>query len=267
MNRPIPFDDNPVNGRNRQPPGSPGTQALNIKDIFKRTEKEEGVIRGILRALPIVMGYVPVGFAFGVLAQKAGISFLNTVAMSLLVYAGAAQFIAVGLIEASVPGVSIVLTTLIVNLRHLIMTSALAPFLKGWKASELAAFSFQVTDETFAVHSTSFGSTSLVKREVFATNVTAQSAWVAGTWIGARAGRLVADVEAYALDYALPALFIALIVLQIKKINQVLLAIITGSLSVLLLLAGMDRWNIIIATLIGATLGVLFEQWDPKASS
>ena len=172
-----------------------------------------------------------------------------------------------GLIEAAIPGLSIVVTTLIVNLRHLIMTSALAPFLKGWKTSELAAFSFQVTDETFAVHSTSFGSASLVKREVFATNITAQTSWVAGTWIGAQAGRLVADVEAYALDYALPALFIALLLVQIKKINQVLLAIITGILSVVLLLAGMDRLNIIIATLIGATLGVLFEQWDLKKSS
>ena len=103
-----------------------------------------------------MLGYVPVGFAYGVLARKAGISGINTVLMSLLVYAGSAQLIAVGLFAASTSALSIIITTFVVNLRHLLMASAIAPYLKRWRKYELAAFAYELTDETFAVHSAQF---------------------------------------------------------------------------------------------------------------
>ena len=117
--------------------------------------KLSGVRLGATRALPIILGYTPVAAAYGILAQKAGISDLNTVLMSILVFAGASQFIAVGLIEAAVPAASIILTTFVVNLRHMILASALAPHLRKWRVWELAAFSYQLTDETFALHASS----------------------------------------------------------------------------------------------------------------
>lgn len=222
----------------------------------------QGWRRGIFQAGPIVIGYVPVGFAYGVLAQKAGISPLNTVLMSLLVYAGASQFIAVGLLSAHVPILSIIITTCVVNLRHLILSSALAPYLQRWRKIELAAFAFHITDETFAIHSTRFPNEVPPKAEVFALNVTAQTSWVLGSWLGVVAGQLIPDVRQYALDYALPALFIALLVLQIKSRIQIAVAFLTGAFAVVLFLAGMERWNVIVATLIGASVGVIFEQWN-----
>ena len=173
--------------------------------------------RGVLRAMPIVLGYVPVGLAYGILAQKAGISALNIILMSILVYAGSSQLIAVSLFGAHVPVLSIIMTTFVVNLRHLIMTSALTPYLKHWRKYELAAFAYEVTDETFAVHSTQFPEGVPGKAEVFAINVTAQTAWITGTILGIVLGRLVTDVKPFALDYALPAMFVALLVLQIKQ--------------------------------------------------
>jgi 4-azaleucine resistance transporter AzlC len=224
-------------------------------------------INGVFQAGPIVMGYVPVGFAYGVLAQKAGISPLNTVLMSLIVYAGASQFIAVGLFADHVPAITVILTTFIVNLRHLIMSSAVAPYLQRWRKHELAAFAFHLTDETFAVHSTNFASGVPAKPEVFATNITAQSAWVFGSWLGVVAGQLINDVRPWALDYALPALFIALLVLQIKNRIQIFVALLTGGLAVVLLLVGMKHWSIIAATVVGATVGVILEQWNNISSS
>ena len=224
-------------------------------------------VEGVFQASPIVMGYIPVGFAFGVLAQKSGISLLNTLLMSLLVYAGSSQFIAVGLIATGVPAISVIMTTFIVNLRHLIMASALAPYLQYWRKPELAVFAYQLTDETFAIHSTYFSAGGSIKAEVFATNMTAQTSWVLGTWLGAVAGQRINDVRPLALDYALPALFIALLALQIKDRLQIVIAILTGALAVGLLQAGMEQWNIIVATVIGATAGVIIEQWNKRPSS
>jgi 4-azaleucine resistance transporter AzlC len=221
------------------------------------------VLTGISRALPIVLGYVPIGLAYGVLAQKAGLSALNTLLMSILVYAGSAQLIAVGLLADGTPPLPIILTTFVVNLRHLLFSAAVAPFLKRWRKADLAAFAYELTDETFAVHSAQFASQGVPARaEVFATNVTAQVSWVFGTALGILVGGAIADVEPLGLDYALAAMFIALLVLQIEARVQVAVALLAGAVSVGLLLAGLTQWHVIAATVVAATAGVVLERWN-----
>ena len=83
------------------------------------------LFRGMTKALPIALGYIPIGFAYGVLAQQAGLSTINTLLMSVIVYAGSSQLIAVGLFAATVPGLTIILTTFVVNLRHMLFSAAL----------------------------------------------------------------------------------------------------------------------------------------------
>ena len=218
---------------------------------------------GVIKAAPIALGYIPIGLTYGVLAQKAGLSAFNAIAMSLLVYAGSSQLVAAGLFAAGAPAASIILTTFVVNLRHLLLSAAVAPFLKGWSKGQLAAFAYELTDETFALHAAQFRSRPAGRRpgkaESFAINVTAQTSWIVGTALGVALGQVIGDVEPFGLDYVLPAMFIALIVLQIEDHAQIAVAFITGALSVALLVAGVDQWNVIVATLIGATLGVFIE--------
>lgn len=219
--------------------------------------KSDAVFLSALKqALPIVLGYLPVGFAYGVLARKAGISIDNTVLMSVIVFAGSAQFIAVGLLASGASALSVVITTFIVNLRHLLMSAALSPYLKKWSKLELAAFTFQLTDESFAVHSTRFSNGDMHKGETYLINCIAQAAWVGGTVLGIFSSTLITDVKPMGLDYALPAMFIALLIFQIKDKSHVVVGLITGLLSTALALGGAGQWNVIIATLIGATLGV-----------
>jgi 4-azaleucine resistance transporter AzlC len=225
----------------------------------KTRSTKPGWLTGVIQAGPIVLGYIPIGLTFGVLAQKAGLSTLNTLLMSLLVYAGSSQLIAVGLFAAGAPALSVILTTFVVNLRHVLLSAALSPYLKGWRKREIAAFAYELTDESFAVHSVRFASGAPSKAEVLATNATAQAAWILGTWLGVVVGQSIADVKPLALDYVLPAMFIALLVLQIRDRVQVGVALATGALSVILLLMGMGQWNVIAATLAGATMGVIFE--------
>lgn len=217
-------------------------------------------LRGIIRALPIVMGYVPIGIAYGVLAQQAGLSTFNTVAMSIIVYAGSSQLIAAGLFGAGAPALSIILTTFVVNLRHMLFSAALSPYLKLWPKGALAAFAYELTDESFALHSVQFPSGVPTKVEILALNATAQVSWVLGGWLGAVVGGLITDVRPWALDYTLPAMFIALLVMQIKARLEVVVALLTGGLAVLFTLWGVGQWSVILATVIGATSGVALEQ-------
>ena len=209
---------------------------MNTTTSAKTSSTRPGWLAGVIQASPIVLGYVPIGLAFGVLAQKAGISTLNTLLMSLLVYAGSSQLIAVGLFASKVPALSVILTTFVVNLRHVLLSAALSPFLKRWRKREIAAFAYELTDETFAIHAVRFASGTPGKAEVLATNMTAQVAWIFGTWLGIMVGQSITDVKPLALDYVLPAMFVALLVLQIKDRVQVGVALATGALSVLSLI-------------------------------
>jgi 4-azaleucine resistance transporter AzlC len=229
------------------------------------------LLRGITRALPIVMGYIPIGFAYGVLATQAGLSLFNTLAMSTIVYAGSAQLIAVGLFAAAAPPLSIVATTFIVNLRHMLSSAALSPYLRGWHKWQLAIFAYELTDESFALHSAQFPNGVPSKVEVGALNLTAQVSWIFGSWWGAVVGARIADIRPLALDYTLPAMFIALLVMQLMhrqpggRRMEVVVAAMTGLLAVGLTLWGADRWSVILATLAGATAGVVMERLGSSA--
>ena len=213
---------------------------------------------------PIVMGYLPVGAAYGVLAQQAGLSMLNTVLMSILVYAGSAQLIAVALFAGGVTPVSIIATTFVVNLRHMLMSASLAPNLKSWNKWELALFAYEITDESFAVHSVRFARGDLNKTTCFGINAIAQVSWIVASFAGFLAGASIPSVEPLGIDYALPAMFIALLVMQMKNGLHVLVAGFSGLTAIILIKAGADQWSVILATVIGATFGAGVESWTKK---
>jgi 4-azaleucine resistance transporter AzlC len=218
-------------------------------------------LRGVIAGLPIMLGYLPVGFAYGVLAHKAGLSTFNTLLMSIVVFAGSAQLIAVGLVANGIAPLTIILTTFIVNLRHLLMSAAIFPHIARWRKRELAGFAMELTDETFALHSTRFELEPVEKGEAFAINIVSHITWVLGGWLGVVAGQLVVDVEPIALDYVLPAMFIGLLVMQIKSRTQVWVALLAGIASVAFLLMGFSQLHVIIATIIGAMLGAWIDGW------
>jgi len=221
----------------------------------------------VQRAMPIVLGYIPVGFAYGVLAQKAGLEAWNTLFMSLFVFAGSAQLIAVGMIGAGAAPLAIVLTTFIVNLRHLLMSAALAPHLKRLRPLQIAGFTAQLTDETFALHAAGFaGSRQTETRELFAVNVIAHGSWVGGTWLGLAASGLIGDIRPLGLDYALPAMFLALLLGQIRSRTHALVAVCAGGLAMCLYEIGCTQWHVILATVLAATIGLGVEQWTSNRS-
>jgi len=219
-------------------------------------------LTGMVRAVPIILGYLPIGIAFGVLASTAGLSIYSAVAMSVFVFAGSAQLIAVGLIDTGTEIAAITITVFLVNLRHMLMSAYLAPHLRNLKPWQQALFSYEITDESFALHSTHFRTKGTPPiAELFALNHSAHLAWVAGTLFGAWIGvRLTFDTAVLGIDYALPAMFIALLVMQIENYRHVAIAIIAAVLGLSFYLAGMNQLYIILATVITATLGAFWKQ-------
>ena len=230
----------------------------------KRTAQSSPLVAAFKHASPIIMGYVPVGAAFGVLAHKTGLSMLSTVLMSLMVFAGSAQLIAVAMFAAGMPPLSIIATTFVVNLRHLLMSASLAPNLRSWKKWEMAIFGYEITDESFAVHSARFSNGDTSKSVSILTNMIAHASWCVASWVGFMTGAAIPDIKPLGLDYALPAMFIALLSMQVKNGLHVFVAGFTGMTAIVLIQAGADQWSVILATLIGATFGAGVESWMKK---
>ena len=228
---------------------------------------KKNFLRGVRQATPIVLGYIPVGFAYGVLAEKSGLGIVNAVAMSVIVFAGSAQLIGAGLFGAGAGPLALIVTTFIVNLRHLLMSAALAPKLRGWKKWQIALFGYELTDETFALHTLRMAREHPPLAETFGVNVTAQFSWIVGSLVGYIAGGQIADVRPVGLDYALPAMFIALLVPQIVRPVYLMMAALAGILSVALGLLGFSQSHVIAATVIASTVGLGVEQWMNRSSS
>ena len=223
-------------------------------------------VQKLAPAAPVVMGYLPIGFAYGVLAMNAGLTPFETITMSVVVYAGSAQLMAGSLFQAGINPFSIIATTFIVNLRHFLFSASLAPYLDRWQKGQVAAFCYELTDETFGVHSLRFARGENAAPITLAINLTCQLAWVAGTVLGVLAVSLITDVKPFALDYALPAMFIALLILQIKNKLHLVVALTGGLLSMLLWLSHVTQWNVILATLLAATLGAGWKTWTKRRS-
>ncbi len=210
------------------------------------------LLDGVRAAWPICLGYAPIGLAFGVLAQQAGLEPWQVGLMSALVFAGSAQFIAVSLLQAGASAAAIVATTFVVNLRHVLMSSALAVHLRGRARPFLALFAYGVTDESFAVNAARFRDGPWDPPRALAMNQTANLAWVLSTVTGAYAGQLV-PAGAFGVDFALPAMFLALLVFQVRTRLHGVAAAVGGGVAVALYLAWPGNGYVVVATLAGAT--------------
>ncbi|MER5541594.1 AzlC family ABC transporter permease [Streptomyces sp. NPDC002589] len=240
-------------------PTSPDRQA----DSDSRPAPEKSTARtpwavGIGLAVPVMLGYVPVAFAFGVLGHTAGLPGWAMVAMSLFVYGGSSQFAALQLITVGAAPYAVILTTFVVNLRHLLLAASVAPRLARWRRIEQAVFAYELTDEAYAVHSAQYAKRAdRSKAEVFAFNAAVHASWVAGTVLGILAGDLVHNVEALGLDYALPAMFMALLAAGIvADLRGLSVALVAGVGSVVLTLLGLEYWSVLLAAATAATFGL-----------
>jgi len=212
---------------------------------------------------PICFGYIPIGLALGVLARQEDIPVWAVTMMSILVFAGSAQFICVAMLAAGASPWSIILTTFIVNLRHFLMSSAVAVHLNGLRRRLLSLFAYGITDESFAVNMTHFKKGNWDFQRAITVNQLSNMAWVISTTCGALLGQFI-PTGAFGTDYALTAMFLALLLFQLHDTIYVFTGIMALVIGVgwYLLIPG-DSY-ILGASISAATLGFFFKRFREK---
>lgn len=220
----------------------------------ERAKNDNPWIPGLQAGWPICLGYIPIGLAFGVLAQKAGLSAFQIGLMSTLVFAGSAQFIAVSMFEASASTMAVILTTFVVNLRHVLMSSSLAVRLRGESRIKLSLFAYGVTDESFAVNLNQFNDAHWNLNRGLVVNHVSNITWILSTVVGGLGGQYIPE-SAFGIDYALIAMFICLLVLQLKGKAFVWTGLLAAFLAVVLALVIPGNLYIVLASVLAAGIG------------
>ncbi|MFD1422137.1 AzlC family ABC transporter permease [Laceyella tengchongensis] len=209
---------------------------------------------GIQVALPIAVGYIPIAIAFGVMARQVELSLWDTALMSMLVYAGASQFMAVNMLATGAGGLEIILATLVINLRHVVMGLSLMNLLKGVRPAWKGALSLGVTDESFAVATLSGRNHPVFLAGIM---VSAYLAWVGGTLLGGMLHQFIPPDIGNSMSIALYAMFISLLIPEMRRERKVVMIAGTAMLINALgteLLGLASGWSIILATLAASAL-------------
>lgn len=218
-------------------------------------------IDGLLAGLPIVLGYFPIAFAFGVAATGQGLSGLEAFALSVIIYAGAAQFLALALVTSGAPLLVAAFTLVAMNLRHVLYGPALMKRAgPGARRRHAWAWAFGLTDEVFgaALGQLARGR-SFSEAFMFGLGLAAYASWLSGTALGAFAGggALAAwPVLEAALGFMLPALFLALL-LSILTRAQVPVIVVAALATVAVSLIWSGTAGILAGMIAGALAGVL----------
>lgn len=219
---------------------------------------------GVRAQLPILLGTSPFGMIYGILAIDAGLPVEVALGMSMIVFAGSSQFIAAQLFASGTPGVIIVLTTFVVNLRHMLYSASLAPYVKHLAAAWKYTLAFLLTDEAYAVSITHYERSSapparntLKHWYTFGAGLTLWVSWQISTAAGLLLGTSVP--QGWALDFTLPLTFIALLMPVLKDRPMILAALVAG-ITALAASALPYNLGLILAVLVGIGSGMLAEQ-------
>jgi 4-azaleucine resistance transporter AzlC len=215
---------------------------------------------GLKAVLPILIGVVPFGMIYGVLALGAGIPPGTAQAMSVVVFAGSAQFVSAQLFGNGAPGLVIVLTVAIVNLRHALYSASVAPYLKPLRPAWKYLLAYLLTDEAYAVSILHYqrGSSSENKNWFFlGAGLGLWSTWQLSTAVGVFLGAVIP--ASWSLDFTLALTFIALVVPAIE--DQASLAAALGAGAIAVVAYGLPyKLGLVIASLVGILIGLWLER-------
>ncbi|KRL13397.1 AzlC family ABC transporter permease [Schleiferilactobacillus perolens] len=225
---------------------------------------------GFRDVLPTVFGYIGIGMAFGIIANTSHFTVLAALLMSLIVYAGSAQFVIVSMLAAHSPIGAIVVSTALINARMGLMSMTVAPLLQGENMVQNVLAGTLLTDETFALTMNKLNHTGhqLHSSWLHAANIGAYSVWAAATVLGAMVGQMIPDPDVLGLDFAVVAMFIGLLYLQIitdksdPRRRQVGIAVFVAICMVLMMRFMPGNLAILAATVLGCLFGMGVRRFD-----
>lgn len=211
---------------------------------------------GIKDSIPICLGVIPVGISFGLLALQAGFSSLEAISMSIIVMAGSSQLMAIGMISQGATLGAIILATFFINLRFIIMSSAIMSYLKETPLLKKLVGAFAIGDEAFAIFLLSD------KKDIsylLGINTAIYIAWVVSSGIGCVINQFLPEIIINSFGIAFYAAFIAMLIPSVKgNYRLIILVCITAVINTLLQLVLPSSWAVIISMILGVVIGMKF---------
>jgi len=223
-------------------------------------EQSKNFWAGVRAEIPILVGVFPFGMIYGALALNAGLSTFAAQMMSSIVFAGSAQFVTAQLVHDAAPGLVIVLTIAVVNLRHMLYSASLAPYLASLPTRWKTLLSYLLTDEAYAPTIIKYerdGITPFSHWFVLGAGLMLWSTWQVSTALGIFFGTAIPD--SWSLNFALPLTFIAMVV-PVLKTRPAIAAALSAGVVALLAYSLPYRLGLILAALVGIVVGTLLEK-------
>lgn len=230
-------------------------------NVNRKTESAKITMmkRGLTVGFPIMLGYIPIAITYGVLAKQAGLTLTELTLMSVLVFAGASQFMGANMIALGAGAVEIIIATFVLNFRHFVMSlsfmNRMRPVSLKWKLP----LSLGLTDETFAVSSLHTEEAKKEKGFLFYITLTliAYLSWVIGSLLGGILGEIIPESLSQSMGIALYAMFIGLLVPSVKKELRIgMIVLIAMLVNVICLQFMSSGWAIVAGTVLGGFSGV-----------
>lgn len=235
---------------------------MNISDrsMVQSTARSE-FWSGCRAIIPLIVGAIPFGIIFGTLSASSGLSFGGAMAMSAFVFAGSSQFIALGLLSSNTALPLIILTTFVVNLRHLLYAVSLVPYVRHLPQSWKLLIGFWLTDEAFAIGITRYHQPDKSPHKhwyYFGAAVFMYVNWQLWTWVGLTVGQLIPDATQWGLDFAISVTFTGMIIPYLINRPMIIAVVVAGVVS--MLAHGLPhQLGLMVAAIAGITAGVLGE--------
>ncbi len=217
-------------------------------------------LAGVRAELPILLGVIPFGVIYGVLALQAGLPVSAAQAMSSIIFAGSSQFIAAQLFRDNTPGLIIAFTVFIVNLRHMLYSASVEPYIKHLPQRWKWLLAYLLTDEAYAVAITEYNNAQDLTHKhwyFLSAGLALWSTWQASTAVGIFLGAQVD--QSLGLDFAIAVTFIALVVPALTDRALTAAALSAGVIAIIT--AGLPyNLGLMLAALVGIVIGLALER-------
>jgi 4-azaleucine resistance transporter AzlC len=226
----------------------------------EHTPHRDGIKDGAVAVAPMMLGVVPFGLVFGIVAAGSSVGSLLGGASSVIIFAGAAQLATLQLIDAGAAMAVVIATALIINSRHLMYSAALAPHFREFPTSARFSLPYLMTDQAFAVSIVRYGDVTdpIYKRWYFAgAALSLWIVWQASTIVGILLGGQIPT--SWSLDFAIPLVFLVLLIPAIKSRPDLIAALVGGGVAVAAYGAPYGL-GLIVGALSGITAGVVAQR-------
>ncbi|MBS6217575.1 MAG: AzlC family ABC transporter permease [Clostridiales bacterium] len=217
--------------------------------------------------VPVLMGYLAIGIAFGFMLQAIGYNFIWAFFMSLTIYAGSGQYLGVSLLSSAAALSTVAVMTLLINFRHLVYGLSMLEKFRGMGLRKFYMI-FSLTDETYALLSSVRPPVGVDPRNFyFSIALLDQSYWILGSVIGAVAGALL-PIDTTGIDFAMTALFVVIAVDQWRAYKRHLPALLGAGATLLsLFLAGAEKMLLPALGVIVLALLLLRRRLDERGTA